>query len=105
MNNMRNGFIGIYEVDGLDEQSSIHFNEWWNGEGMDFHIQSSKKDERVSLTLDELRAIAVIAHAVGMIELDGIEQEAKELLSDSIERRKSIVEMRDKYQAMYGEPR
>ena len=30
----RNGIVGIIDVDGL-QPTSLHFAEWWNGEGFD----------------------------------------------------------------------
>lgn len=104
MKNMRNGFIGVYEVQDLsDNQTSIHFNEWWNGEGMDFHIESSNKEQKIGLTIEQIRAMMVIAFATGMLVMEDVESEASELLNDSIERRKNIIHLRQKYQEMHRE--
>ena len=40
MNDLRrSGIVGIIEVDGL-QPTSLHFAEWWNGEGFDVTINN-----------------------------------------------------------------
>lgn len=99
LNDMRKGFIGVVEVDDLaDENVSIHFNEWWNGEGMDFAIDSRSKNLTFSLTIEQWHAIAAIGVATGYLELDEVERRGKSLIASSEQRARRISEIREKYQ-------
>lgn len=89
----RNSITGIIESQGLTEVS-LHFSEWWNGEGMDFNFDDKKF---VSLHLEELHAMMVGAVACGMIDIGSVMKEATELEIDSKRREQELERMRSNY--------
>ena len=51
MKNLRtNGFIGIYEDADSLNPVSLHFSEWWSGEGADFAFDEKK----ISLNIEDV---------------------------------------------------
>lgn len=94
----RNGIVGVIEVDGLSKVS-LHFSEWWNGEGMDF--QFNDEDKRISLHIDELRALATAALATGFIDLDEIAQEVQDINESAIRRQHNSQEY-EEYSTLVG---
>lgn len=77
MNNIRNGKIGIIEVSSVfGKGSAIEFNEWFNGEGVDFRFEDDKKGT-ISLHMDELEAIATVAIMLEMIDIKECKKAAK----------------------------
>lgn len=70
----RNTISGIYtEInDELDKSGlsnvTLDFNEWWNGEGIDINITQGESTEKISLSLIEAHAVAVVLAAAGIID-------------------------------------
>jgi len=95
MKNLRNNSItGIYESnDGLSDVS-IHFSEWWNGEGMDFTFNEKKN---VSLHIDELHGMFACAVASGMVDLEEVIRESAELKDRSKEREEALEILKKAY--------
>ena len=86
-----NGVVGVVEYRGL-VTGSLHFAEWWNGEGLDYEINSSAGDtRRIQLHFDELHAMIVAAIATGSIDIRAAAREARTLKADSLARAKSIT--------------
>lgn len=99
-NTFRNtGIVGEYEIDNILEQSSIHFSEWHNGEGLDFVLFDKQSNEtgRFSLTNEQLNAIAVIGEAIGFIEMKEVQSEAEKFKKQSEQRQKDIERIRAKF--------
>ena len=95
----RNAIVGIIEDTDLSDETSLHFSEWWNGEGFDFHFdQGTKRESRIALTCTQIRMLATAAHAAGYLDLDEIEEKSQELLSESRKRARRIEKFRNEYQ-------
>ena len=73
--------VGIVETD-ITVKSSIHFSEWWNGEGMDFTIEhdNDSLDTKLSLHSEELTVLAAIGLRTGMIDLKDLKKLSKEII-------------------------
>ena len=89
----RNSITGIIESEGLTKVS-LHFSEWWNGEGMDFNFDDKKF---VSLHSEELKAMMVAALAAEMIDMGSVMEEVVEIKADSKRREQEIERMRSNY--------
>ncbi len=89
----RNSITGIVETTGLTDVSLI-FSEWWNGEGVDFTFDDKM---RISLHLDEIRALFVAMVATEMVDLDEVINDAYDMRRDSAERERLIEDFRSKY--------
>ena len=96
----RNGIVGIIDVDGL-QPTSLHFAEWWNGEGCDYTFNHGEKDERhVSLHMDDLEALVTAAIAGGFIDIDTCKEKAEELERASEERDERIRQFNKTYKGV-----
>jgi hypothetical protein len=94
MKNFRNDSItGIYESEGLS-RVSLHFSEWWNGEGMDFTFDEKSP---ISLHSEELRALMVSAIVTGMVDIGMVMEDVSEMKRETKERNASIEAIRSKY--------
>jgi nucleoside diphosphate kinase len=94
MKNFRNNSIsGIYESEGLS-RISLHFNEWWNGEGMDFAFDEKKP---ISLHMEEIHAMMVSALVVGMVDIGSVMEDVAEMKQETKERNAAIEAIRSKY--------
>lgn len=89
----RNSITGIIESEGLTEVS-LHFTEWWNGEGMDFTFDEKKV---ISLHSEELKALMVAALAAEMVDIGSIMEEVVELKAESKRREEHIESIRSSY--------
>ena len=87
MKNLRtNGFVGIYEDTDSLNPVSLHFSEWWSGEGADFSFD----DKKFSLNIEEMKAIAVAACLMNMFDPEDIIQEVSEIRAESLKRQREI---------------
>jgi hypothetical protein len=94
MKNFRNDSItGIYESEGLS-RISLHFSEWWNGEGMDFTFDEKSP---ISLHSEELHALMVSALVVGMVDIGRVMEDVSEMKRETKERKAAIEAIRSKY--------
>ena len=84
----RQSITGIYESNEDDlVPVSIHFSEWWNGEGMTFDVNNQK---HIALHSDELHALCVIAIATEMVNWEQCKEDAKQLVEKSAEREEAL---------------
>ena len=91
----RNSITGIVEIASFGEKDvSLHFNEWWNGEGVDFTFDENKK---VSLGLDEIHALFVAMVATEMVDLDTVINDAYDMRRETADREEHIRSLRSKY--------
>lgn len=91
-NMRRNGIVGIIEDDFLDHKHSLHFSEWWNGEGFDLNFD----DEKVmSLHISQLRMLVVMLLATEYVDIDECKEAAFKLVLDSAEKERQIIKMRN----------
>ena len=91
----RNSLSGIVEIDSFGEKDvSLHFNEWWSGEGVDFAFDENKK---VSLGLDEIHALFVAMVATEMVDLDEVINDAYDMRRETADREAHIETIRKKY--------
>jgi hypothetical protein len=94
MKNFRNNSIsGIYESEGLS-RISLHFNEWWNGEGMDFTFDEKKP---ISLHMEEIHAMMVSALVIGLVDIGSVMEDVSEMKRETKERNAAIEAIRSKY--------
>jgi hypothetical protein len=94
MKNFRNNSIsGIYESEGLS-RISLHFNEWWNGEGMDFTFDEKKP---ISLHMEEIHAMMVSALVIGLVDIGRVMEDVAEMKRETKERNAAIEAIRSKY--------
>lgn len=85
---------GLYEDDETLAPISIHFSEWWNGEGLTFDFDHQK---HISLHSDELHALCAIAIATGMIDIEDCIVEAHEMKKASEKRDEDIRIIRERH--------
>ena len=94
MKNFReNSITGIYESEGLS-RISLHFNEWWNGEGMDFTFDEKKP---ISLHMEEIHAMMVSALVIGLVDIGRVMEDVAEMKRETKERNVAIEAIRSKY--------
>lgn len=92
MNDMRrNGIVGIIEVDGL-QPTSVHFAEWWNGEGMDVCFDDG---DVIKLHITQLQALVVMGLATEFVDMDEAMKQAVDLLGESAYRQQRLESIRD----------
>ena len=101
MNDMRrNSIAGIIEHRGLSDEKdiSLHFSEWWNGEGLDLTFgEGTNLRPVLGLHLDELHMLVVAAVATGMVDLDSVQTEVKALEKSSDQRQSRIQQLAKLY--------
>ena len=93
----KNGMVGViaYEVLSSDGENSIHFSEWWNGEGLDITLErSGQLDTKISLHMDDMAALVTAFIATGMVSIKECKERAKELIKQSEEQKQRIKEFR-----------
>lgn len=75
--NMRSNTVsGFLEM----EPMSMHFSEWWSGDGVDFTFYKNDKEVKtISLGMDEMVAMFGAAMAMEMIDMDEVIQIASKL--------------------------
>ena len=88
----KNSITGLIETDNLTKVS-LHFSEWWNGEGLDFDFG----DKRIALHSDELHAMFVAAAASDFVDWESVMVDAKELRLESEERARMIESFAKNY--------
>ena len=84
---------GIYEDERGLAPVSIHFSEWWNGEGMTFEFNDQK---HINLHSDELQALFAIAIATGMVDVKQCKKDANHLVEESEKRKIALQACIDK---------
>ena len=95
MQNIRkDSTVGIIEKDDIFGKFSLHFSEWWNGEGMDFTFDEKKV---ISLHSEEMKALMVAALAAEMVDIGSVMEEVVEIKADSKRREQEIERIRSNY--------
>lgn len=90
---IRKGLIGVIEYHEGLVPVSLHFSEWWNGEGLDFNFLN-ESNKTISLHDDEITAL-IIAAKIGLgINLKDIEKQAKEIRQSYKNSRKELKRLR-----------
>ena len=85
------GIVGVYANKDSMNSVDLHFAEWWSGEGADFTFNEGKKS--VSLSLEEMKAIAIAAGLMNMFDFDDVIQEISEIRAESLKRQREIEEI------------
>jgi hypothetical protein len=70
----KTGYCGVLEYG----EKTISFSDWWSGEGLDIRLDENG-DNSISLHLDDLHAMMVIAVATGSIDLEEVLLDSKKL--------------------------
>lgn len=94
MNLRKDGLVGLFEYSGLIDVS-IHFNEWWNGEGFDYSINNKPI---FSIHSNELSAMVAIGIATGYIDIDDCKEMAEQLLEQSKKREQHTEDIKKEIQ-------
>lgn len=87
----RNGIVGIIEVDGL-QPTSVHFAEWWNGEGMDVCFDDG---DVIKLHITQLQALVIMAIATEFVDVDEAMKQAADLIGESEYRQQRLESIRE----------
>ena len=83
---------GVLEDEFLDEKNTLHFSEWWNGEGLDLMFSD---DKRVSLSLSEIRLLVTALYLTEYVDFEECKDNANYVAAKSAERERKIVQMRN----------
>jgi hypothetical protein len=94
----KNGMIGLIEYNTIssDKQLHVHFSEWWNGEGLDFTLETGKTEDKISLHMDTMSSMVVAMIASGMIDVDHCKDKADKLLKLSEKRKRMMDKLSEK---------
>jgi hypothetical protein len=82
----RDSISGLIEDNDSITKVSLTFNEWWNGEGLDFTFfkaNNGEVEKQISLHSDEIKNIMVAALASGFLDLDEVKELSDKIISDS----------------------
>jgi hypothetical protein len=52
------------------------FNEWWNGEGIDFQFDN---DRPISLSIDQLQCVAAAVKVMGFIDTEEVDRDVRRM--------------------------
>lgn len=98
----RNAINGVFQYSALSD-GEVNFQEWWNGEGLDFSFTSDnwKTEKKVSLHSDEILALCAAAVVSNFIDLDDIRDSVAVIESKVKKRKAQIKEFTDKYSSEY----
>lgn len=89
-----NAIVGMINSEDALVPTSLHFSEWWNGEGMDINF-TNEPNKTISLHSDEIEALVVAAKIVGLIDFKSIKRRVKQVQKETQERKQHIQNVRD----------
>ena len=79
------GQIGLVDVETAIDKFSIHFSEWWNGEGIDHTIMREKeKDLKLSLSGVEMEYLVAIWIKTGYIDIKEVKKISKQIKKNKL---------------------
>lgn len=70
----------------------VQFNEWYDKAGLDLYFYDNLEVKQISLTKDELHALALIMCATKFVDVPSLQTEAEEYVSGSLQRAKQKLE-------------
>lgn len=77
--NISTGTTAVTEYETFTDKVTIHFAEWWNGEGGDFTIESKADGKQfISLSRDDMEQLCAMMLATGQVDLEDVRRIAKE---------------------------
>ena len=95
MNDIRdNAIVGMINFEDALVPTSLHFSEWWNGQGMDINF-TNEPNKTISLHSDEIEALVVAAKIIGLIDFKSIKRRVKQVQKEAKERKQHIQDIRD----------
>ena len=89
-----NAIVGMISLEDALVPTSLHFSEWWNGEGMDVNF-TNESNKTISLHSDEIEALVVAAKIVGLINFKSIKRRVKQVQKETQERKQHLKNVRD----------
>lgn len=89
-----NAIVGMIDFEDALVPTSLHFSEWWNGEGMDVNF-TNESNKTISLHSDEIEALVVAAKIVGLIDFKSIKKRVKQVQKEVNERKQHLQNVRD----------
>lgn len=95
MNDVRdNAIVGVINFEDSLVPVTLHFSEWWNGEGMDANF-INETGKSISLHMDEIEALVVAAKLIGLIDFKQIKKRVKEVQEATQKRKQEIQDFKD----------
>lgn len=95
MNDVRdNAIVGVISFEDSLVPVTLHFSEWWNGEGLDANFVN-EAGKTISLHMDEIEALVVAAKLVGLIDFKFIKQKVKKVKKDTQKRKQQVQDFKD----------
>jgi hypothetical protein len=83
MNDVRdNAIVGVISFEDSLVPVTLHFSEWWNGEGLDANFVN-EAGKTISLHMDEIEALVVAAKIVGLIDFKSIKKRVKQVRKEA----------------------
>lgn len=89
-----NAIVGMIDFEDALVPTSLHFSEWWNGEGMDVNF-TNESNKTISLHSDEIEVLVVAAKIVGLIDFKSIKKRVKQVQKETQERKQHLKNVRD----------
>ena len=89
-----NAIVGMIDFEDALVPTSLHFSEWWNGEGMDVNF-TNESNKTISLHSDEIEALVVAAKIVGLINFKSLKKRVKQVQKETQERKQHLKNVRD----------
>ena len=66
-------------IDDSEPYNFVQANEWWNGEGLDIQLgRKNEADKFLSLHIEELNQLALIAAKLGYIDLKELKNDLRQ---------------------------
>lgn len=97
MNNFReNGIVGVLEFEDNIVPVTLHFSEWWNGEGIDYNF-INERGKFVSLHMDEIESLVVAAKLTGLISFKTIKKKVKKVRKETETRNQELQNFKDQF--------
>lgn len=89
-----NAIVGMINFEDAMVPASLHFSEWWNGEGMDINF-TNDLNKTISLHSDEIEALVVAAKIIGLIDFKSIKKRVKQVQKEVNVRKQHLQNVRD----------
>lgn len=91
-----NGIVGVLEFEDNTVPVTLHFSEWWNGEGMDCNFLN-EKGKFISLHMDEIETLVVAAKLTGLISFKSLKKKVKKVQKETETRKQELQNFKDQF--------
>lgn len=97
-----NGVVGVLDLEDSLVPVTLHFSEWWNGEGLDLTFLNGE-GKNISLHMDEIEALVIAAKLTGLLSFSSLKKKVKKAQKESQVRSQELQNLRDSF--VYAKPR